>query len=101
MTTGRKYPVTPGTETIENAALSELRHNLRTPVNHMLGYTELLIEDAQEARKTAALEPLRQIHSSARAALADINQALGKKNSVVRAEVVALCEKIRPRVERI
>ena len=49
----------PRTETLEQAALSELRHNLRTPVNHILGYTELLIEDASNAQKHAALEPLR------------------------------------------
>jgi len=93
--------VTPRTETLEQAALSELRHNLRTPVNHILGYTELLIEDASSAQKHAALDPLRQIHSSARAALTDINMALGKRNSVDRAEVDALCDKIRPRVDRI
>lgn len=26
---------------------AELRHTLRTPINHMIGYTELLLEDAQ------------------------------------------------------
>src|SRR5580658_8757025 len=26
-----------------------LRHDLRTPVNHLLGYSQLLIEDAQES----------------------------------------------------
>jgi signal transduction histidine kinase len=93
--------VTPKTETLAQAALSELRHNLRTPVNHILGYTELLLEDASDARNSAALEPLRQIHSTARAALTDINLALAKRDSVDRAEVDALCEKIRPRVERI
>jgi signal transduction histidine kinase len=99
--TGRKYPVTPKTEVLAQAALSELRHNLRTPVNHILGYTELLLEDASDARNSAALEPLRTIHSTARAALTDINLALAKRDSVDRAEVDALCEKIRPRVERI
>jgi two-component system NtrC family sensor kinase len=86
---------------LQHAALSELRHNLRTPVNHILGYTELLIEDASGAGNTAALEPLRQIHSTARAALSEINQALAGRDSVDRAEVDELCEKIRPRVDRI
>jgi two-component system NtrC family sensor kinase len=93
--------VSPGRESLEQAALSELRHNLRTPVNHILGYTELLIEDASDARHTAALDPLRQVHSTARAALADINTALAGRDSVDGAEIDALCEKIRPRVERI
>jgi sigma-B regulation protein RsbU (phosphoserine phosphatase) len=93
--------VSPKPETLEHAALSELRHNLRTPVNHILGYAELLIEDASDARNAAALDPLRQIHSTARAALADINQSLSQREAVGRPEVDALCEKIRPRLERI
>ena len=105
----RKYQVTPGThlttqssqEPLEHAALSELRHNLRTPVNHMLGYAEMLIEDASEARNHVALESLRQIHSTTRGALSDINSALANRESVEHAEVDALCEKIRPRIERI
>ena len=98
---GKKIPVSPKPETLEQAALSELRHNLRTPVNQILGYAEFLIEDASDGRHAAALDPLRQIHSTARAALADINQSLAQREAVVRAEVSALCEKIRPRLERI
>jgi DNA-binding response OmpR family regulator len=106
----KKIPVTPGiptaqkgptTQALRNAALSELRHNLRTPVNHVLGYTEMLIEDASEARNAAALEALRQIHSTARGALADINAALANREAVDQQEIHSLCEKIRPRVERI
>ncbi len=93
--------MSPRLENLQHAALSELRHNLRTPVNHILGYAELLIEDASDARNAAALDPLRQIHSTARAILADVNQALAGRESVERAEVDELCEKIRPRVERI
>jgi two-component system NtrC family sensor kinase len=105
----RKYHVTSGTnltnnhstEPLQHAALAELRHNLRTPVNHILGYSEMLIEDASEAHNDLALESLRQIHSTTRGALADINSALANRESVERTEVDALCEKIRPRVERI
>jgi two-component system NtrC family sensor kinase len=78
-----------------------LRHNFRTPVNHILGYAELLIEDASEAHNAAALEVLRQVHSTTRAALADINMALANRESVDRAEIDALCQKIQPRMERI
>jgi len=28
--------------------IAELRHNLRTPINHIVGYTEMLLEDAEE-----------------------------------------------------
>jgi signal transduction histidine kinase len=88
-------------EPLRHAALSELRHNLRTPINHVLGYTEMLIEDASEARNHAALEALRQIHSTARGALGDVNAALANREAVSRAEIDELCGKIRPRAERI
>jgi len=88
-------------DTLEHAALSELRHNLRTTVNQVLGDTELLIEDASEARNGARLEPLREVHSAAQAVLADINEALSGRESVERSEAAALREKMRPRLERI
>jgi DNA-binding response OmpR family regulator len=105
----KKILVTPGiptvqkgqTQTLQNAALSELRHNLRTPINHVLGYTEMLIEDASEAHNGAALEALRQIHFTARGALADINAALSNRDAVEAHEIQALYERIRPRVDRI
>src|ERR1051326_2402552 len=94
---GTKYPVTPGIpttrkaerETLRYAALSEQRHRLRAPLNHVLGYTETLIEDASEARNAIALEALRQIHSTARGALSDINVALANRDSVEAQEVQA------------
>ena len=104
----RKYLVTPGQsfksragETIANAALSELRHNLRTPVNHILGYSEMLIEDATEARNTVVVQALRDVHATAHGALGDINSMLSNRESVPGEDVDALYERIRPRVERI
>jgi signal transduction histidine kinase len=86
--------------TLQQADLAELRHNLRTPLNHVIGYAELLIEDASGANP-GVLDPLRHIHSAAKAALSDINGALSNRAAVERAELSALYEKIRPRVERI
>lgn len=105
----RKYPVTSDnvhTNNRENSALqhadlAELRHNLRTPLNHVIGYSELLIEDASGGRYVAALDPLRHIHSAGKASLADINGALSNRESVEQREINALCEKLRPRMERI
>jgi signal transduction histidine kinase len=85
----------------KHAELAELRHNLRTPVNHILGYTEMLIEDASEARNARALDALRHIHSAARAILSDVNDGLANREEVERAELDRLYEKIRPRIDRI
>jgi two-component system NtrC family sensor kinase len=86
---------------LRNADLAELRHNLRTPVNHVLGYTEMLIEDASLGNQTAALDALRHIHSAARAVLVDVNQSLANRESVERGAIQVLSEKVRPRVERM
>lgn len=86
---------------MQSADLAELRHNLRTSLNHVIGYSELLIEDASGGRYIAALDPLRHIHSAGKASLADVNGALSNRESVERHELDALCEKLRPRMERI
>ena len=87
---------------LQHADLAELRHNLRTPLNHVIGYSELLIEDASGGRNHgSALDPLRHIHSAGKASLADINGVLSNRESVERRESDALCEKLRPRMERI
>jgi signal transduction histidine kinase len=100
VTPGQSFKSRAG-ETIANAALSELRHNLRTPVNHILGYSEMLIEDATEARNTVVVQALRDVHASAHGALADINSMLSNRESVPGEDVDALYERIRPRVELI
>ncbi|HEV2394455.1 MAG TPA: response regulator [Verrucomicrobiae bacterium] len=41
-----------------------MRHELRTPINHILGYCELLLEEAQLSEQ--ALEDLRRIHAGGR-----------------------------------
>lgn len=86
---------------LRQADLAELRHNLRTPLNHIIGYSELLIEDASGGRHPEPLDPLRHIHSAAKASLADLNAALSNRESVDRLEIAELTEKLRPRLERI
>jgi phosphoserine phosphatase RsbU/P len=44
--------------------LSRMRHELRTPINHILGYCEMLMEEAQLPQE--AMEDLRRIHSGGR-----------------------------------
>jgi signal transduction histidine kinase len=86
---------------LRNAELAALRHNLRTPINHILGYAEMLIEDASDSHAATALDALRHVHSAARGALSEVNLALGNRDAVEREEVRALSEKVQPRVERI
>jgi class 3 adenylate cyclase len=53
----------------DKPAGARLRHDLRTPVNQILGYAEMLEEDAVERGFTTALEDLKKIQAAARALL--------------------------------
>jgi len=44
--------------------LAGIRHELRTPLNHILGYTEMLLEDAQEHGSPGLIRDLRAIHAA-------------------------------------
>ena len=44
--------------------LAWIRHEPRTPLNHILGYTEMLLEDAQEHGSPGLIRDLRAIHAA-------------------------------------
>jgi class 3 adenylate cyclase len=60
--------------TPDPASLAQLRHELRTPINHILGYSEMLLEELDEAGSLAA--ELRRIRADGRALLAILERAL-------------------------
>ncbi|HEU4464000.1 MAG TPA: histidine kinase dimerization/phospho-acceptor domain-containing protein, partial [Gemmatimonadota bacterium] len=43
---------------------SHLRHELRTPLNHVIGYAEMLLEDAEEGGKEDLAHDLKRIHAA-------------------------------------
>src|SRR5271168_2719541 len=45
--------------------LHQLYHELRTPVNHIIGYSDLLIEQAEDPATRAAIPDLRRIRDAA------------------------------------
>jgi class 3 adenylate cyclase/CheY-like chemotaxis protein len=88
--------------TLKGEGLSEARHNLRTPINHILGYGEMLMEDAEEQGKPKLVPDLRQILEDGRLALAVINGALcPASNEVGEAEIGAMREAMLAPVNRI
>lgn len=87
-------PTNLGTAPLQHAQLSELRHSLRTAINHVLGYTEMLTEDAAQARLTAAVNALNAIRAACQDSLADINTALANRESVEPAELSELERKL-------
>src|SRR3954464_5897055 len=56
--------------------LSKLRHALRTPLNQIIGYSEMLMESAEENNASAIVPDLKRIHSFGGQLLAVINDAL-------------------------
>ncbi|HWS63967.1 MAG TPA: response regulator [Steroidobacteraceae bacterium] len=64
--------------TNDRATMNHLRHELHTPLNHIIGYSELLLESATEG-SIAALEPgLRELHEFAQQLLLLVDQVLGR-----------------------
>ena len=62
-------------EISKEAGLSKIRHDLRTPINHILGYSELLKEDLED-RGVKELGDLDKIRSAANTLLGLINTHL-------------------------
>ncbi|MDF0597597.1 response regulator [Psychromarinibacter halotolerans] len=56
--------------------LASMSHELRTPLNAIIGYSEMLIEDAEDAGDTTSVPDLQRIESSGRHLLALINDIL-------------------------
>ncbi len=57
-------------------AVAQLRHDLRTPINHIIGYSEMLLEDAEESGNDSGAGDLKKIRSAAQSLLGLINTRL-------------------------
>ena len=57
-------------------SLANIRHTLRTPLNHIIGYSEMLLEEADERGLETSTADLRKIHAAGKQLLACINELL-------------------------
>ena len=53
-----------------------LRHELRTPINHIVGYSELLLDEAEDLGLEAVIGDLRKIHRAGIELVSLVNDAL-------------------------
>jgi signal transduction histidine kinase/DNA-binding response OmpR family regulator len=60
----------------KSAFLANMSHELRTPMNAILGYSEMLMEDAEESGDEDTAADLKKIHQSGNHLLALINDVL-------------------------
>lgn len=65
----------------QKAFLSHLRHELRTPLNAMIGYSEMLLEDAAEQGQTDFIANLQEIHTASSQLLTRVNDSLDPEGS--------------------
>ena len=64
--------------TTDRATLNHLRHELHTPLNHIIGYSEMLLESASEG-SIAGMEPrLRELHEYAQQLMLLVDEVLGR-----------------------
>lgn len=73
---GSFQPFFQALRTGDPEALARIRHHFRTPLNQIIGYSEMLMESADEGGATHILRDLRRIHSAGGQLLAIINEAL-------------------------
>ena len=70
------------TETAERAGsaksdfLAKMSHELRTPLNAVIGYSQILLEDAHEEGDQQSIADLNKIHSSGQHLLKIVNEVL-------------------------
>jgi signal transduction histidine kinase len=57
--------------------LRVIKHDLRTPINHIIGYSEMLIEDLDARSDAAALTALRVVLDAGKEMLAVVNAHVG------------------------
>jgi len=69
--------------------ISNLRHELRTPVNQIVGYCEMLLEDAEEPQYASRQQPLGDALAAVRDVLKLIDAALPTNRNSIRADEVA------------
>ena len=80
-------------------AVAELRHELRTPLNLIIGYCEMLLEDAEAPAQREALAAALQ---AGRDVLERINQSIPpSRSSISGEEIRALIDSLRPPQSRV
>ena len=74
---------------LDGAQLSHLRHELRTPINHVIGYSEMLLEDIADDGPSGVHAKLTAIIREARAAVTAIQGGMGSNATATDARELA------------
>jgi adenylate cyclase len=83
-------------------SLAEIRHGLRTPINHIIGYAEILQEEAADKFPAGFVSDLEKIRSGGHMLLALINQHFSEDCfGAAEPDLNVLCHKLRTPVNHI
>ncbi len=89
-------PNQPPLDSDQKFRLAKIRHDLRTPINHVIGYSEILQEDAEGEVPLEFLNDLSKIHSGGQQLLGLINRYLGEESFLTRNnDLQVLCHELR------
>jgi CheY-like chemotaxis protein len=82
--------------------IAGLRHDLRTPINHIVGYAQMLLEDIPDTDQAVHRAALEQTLVVAKGALDLINSTLaGSANGIATGELISLYDALREPQKRI
>jgi adenylate cyclase len=79
---------------------AQLRHDLRTPLNHIIGYAEMLLEELQDGDKAGVAAGLATLRADARELVTLVNEVLARGHAGA-PDLVAARDRFRPPLERI
>ncbi len=82
-------------------ALAHLRHELRTPLNHIIGFSEMLVEEAEEVGSSALVPDLRRIIDEARELLGLLNGILSRTAHEPAIDRVQMESELSPSLKRV
>jgi signal transduction histidine kinase len=83
---------------------ADFRHRLLTPVNHILGYADLLIEDAEADGRIDVLDALRSIHAEGLRIFDTIQASITAEGTIMpgfSAQLAEMCGRIAGECDRL
>jgi class 3 adenylate cyclase len=75
---GRETPAPRSDSSSSSEAIKHLRHDLRTPLNQMIGYSEMLIESVTESGPPEMLDDLQRLCGAGSELLTVLNESLAQ-----------------------
>lgn len=82
-------------------AIARLRHSLRTPLNHIIGYADLIRQEAQDQTATAEVGVMDQVLTAAREIEGHLEEALPVRAHILEEAIAEFRKRMAPSLTRI